>query len=117
VFGFCIYYLLPLSLLSLNLELLVNLFVALLFGMLLGMVLLSLNLVTILQSALVVVLVQWWEADIVGQLVRKNLAAHRERHRKTVIVFAVAVAFIVFLNVSYQIQVCYLWFVVLFCCL
>lgn len=38
VFGFSIYYLFPLSLLSLNVELLVNLFVAILCGMLLSMV-------------------------------------------------------------------------------
>ena len=58
-----------------------------------------------LQRALAVMLLQWWEADIVTQLVKKNIRAHRQRHRKTVIVFSVAVAFIVFLNVSYQIQV------------
>jgi ABC-type antimicrobial peptide transport system permease subunit len=105
VFGFGIYYLLPLSLLSLDIELLVDLFVALLCGMMLGMVLLSLNIATALQRALAWLTVSWWEADIVGVLLGKNLVAHRGRHRKTVVVFAVSVAFIIFLSVSYSIQV------------
>jgi hypothetical protein len=37
-------------------------------------------------------------------LLDKNLVAHRGRHRKTVVVFAVSVAFIIFLSVSYSIQ-------------
>jgi hypothetical protein len=97
VFGFAIYYLFPLSLLSLNVELLVDLFVAILCGMLLSMVtkirskhkstiarkhrlltlfsidvracafqvLLSLNVVTPLQSILAFLLFRVWEADIV----------------------------------------------------
>jgi ABC-type antimicrobial peptide transport system permease subunit len=104
-FGFGIYYLLPLSLLSLNIELLVDLFVALLCGMLLGMVVLSLNVSTLLQRALGLLLVSWWERDIVGVLLGKHLVAHQARHRKTVVVFAVSIAFIIFLSVSYSIQI------------
>lgn len=104
-FGFGIYYLLPLSLLSLNIELLVDLFVALLCGMLLGMVVLSLNVATLLQRGLGLLLVSWWESDIVGVLLGKHLVAHQSRHRKTVVVFSVSIAFIIFLSVSYSIQI------------
>ena len=88
-----------------NFELLVDLFGALLLGMLLGMVLLSLNVATLLQRALAFALVRWWERDFVGSLLDKNIKAPRGRHRKTVVVFAVSVAFIIFLNVSYNIQI------------
>jgi hypothetical protein len=43
VFRSCIYYLLPLALLSLNLELFVNIFFWILMGALIGMVMLAMN--------------------------------------------------------------------------
>lgn len=43
IFGFCIYYLLPLALLSLNLELFVNIFFWILMAALIGMVMIAMN--------------------------------------------------------------------------
>jgi len=50
VFGVSIYYLLPLSLLSMNIGLLINIFFWILIGLLLGFVLLSLNIQHLLEK-------------------------------------------------------------------
>jgi hypothetical protein len=65
-FGFGIYYVMPLSLLSFNLALLLNLFVLLLVGMLLGMVLLSLNVSYLLERAVLFAFF-FWDADAVDR--------------------------------------------------
>ncbi|KNC50523.1 uncharacterized protein AMSG_00684 [Thecamonas trahens ATCC 50062] len=53
VFGFLVYYLLPLALLSFNLTLLLNIFFGLLIGMLLGLALLALNFQHMIERLLV----------------------------------------------------------------
>lgn len=88
-FGFGVYYVFPLSLLSFNLALLLNLFFFLLLGMILGLVVLSLNLENILQKLLIWIFF-FWESTFVRLLVTKNLVAHRIRNRKTSIVYALS---------------------------
>ncbi|KAM9977270.1 hypothetical protein ACTFIR_011129 [Dictyostelium discoideum] len=103
VFGFGIYYVFPLSLLSFNLTLLLNMFFMLLIAMLLGLVSLALNVEQILERA-VVNLFFFWEKRAIKSLVVKNLIAHKLRNRKTAIMYAVSLAFIIFVNVSYSMQ-------------
>lgn len=55
MFGFAIYYLIPLSLLSLNLSLFFNIFFLILLGMLFGLVVLALNMEILLEKAVVCV--------------------------------------------------------------
>ncbi len=100
VFGFCIYYLLPLALLSLNLALFFNIFFWILIGMLLGMVLLALNFEVTLERVLTYALLAWWEKWAILQLSLANLVAHRRRNRKTTIMYALSLAFIVFITVA-----------------
>jgi hypothetical protein len=59
-FGSTIYYVFPLALLSLNLGLLLNIFIFILGGMLLGLSLLSVNLQHLLENV-VVALFLWWD--------------------------------------------------------
>ncbi|KAN0000827.1 hypothetical protein ACTFIZ_001280 [Dictyostelium cf. discoideum] len=103
VFGFGIYYVFPLSLLSFNLTLLLNMFFMLLIAMLLGLVSLALNVEQIIERA-VVNLFFFWEKRAIKSLVIKNLIAHKLRNRKTAIMYAVSLAFIIFVNVSYSMQ-------------
>jgi len=79
-FGFGIYYVLPLSLLSLNLRLFFNLFLAVLLGLMAGLVALAMNLESIVEQVLSVLLLAWWEAEAVVNLSLANLAAHRSRN-------------------------------------
>jgi len=104
IFGVSIYYLLPYSLLSLNLQLLLNLFVVLLLGMLFGMSLFTLNLQTIGERILVHVLF-FWEKRGIKSIVLKNLVAHRVANRQTAALYSVSISFICFILVSYNLQI------------
>jgi hypothetical protein len=88
-FGFGVYYVFPLSLLSFNLALLLNLFFFLLLGMILGMIMLSLNVENLLQQFLVIVFF-FWERTAITSILLKNLVAHRVRNRKTTVMYALS---------------------------
>jgi len=103
VLGFLIYYLVPLALLSFNLALFFNIFFALLLGMLLGLILLSLNFQPLFERFLVWSCL-WWEQVAIQSLVLKSLVAHRLRNRKTSIMFALSLAFILFITSAFQIE-------------
>ena len=103
-FGFMIYYLMPLSLLSLNFSVLLEIFVGLLLGMLFGMVMLALNMERILQKFLIFSLF-FWEKSVVISMVSKNLVAHIVRNKKTSLMYALSLAFLIFISTSYSSQI------------
>lgn len=72
--------------------------------MLLGLILLSLNLQYILESSLVD-LFFFWDKTAIQTIVGKNLIAHRKRNRKTTIMFALSLSFIIFLAVSFTLNI------------
>ena len=102
--AFLIYYLFPLSLLTLNILLLFYMFFGLLLSMLFGLILLSLNLESILEKLCTTVFL-FWENPAIQALVTKNLVAHRKRNRKTTLMYAISLAFIIFVSVSFDLQV------------
>lgn len=104
VFGFCIYYLIPLSLLSLNLSLFFNVFFGILVAMLFGLVLLALNMEITLEKA-VVYCTLWWDKAVMRRLAISNLVSHRVRNRKTMIMYALSIAFIVFISTAANLQI------------
>jgi hypothetical protein len=104
VFGFGVYYIVPLALLSSNFGLLLNLFFFLLLGMILGLVMLSLNIQSLLAKLIILVFL-FWEKSAVTTLVRKNLIAHTVRNRKTTVMFALSLGFIIFIMVAYSLSV------------
>lgn len=100
VFGFGIYYLLPLALLSFNLSLILTFFLCVIIGMLAGLVILALNF-ELLMLRLLSTLLLWWEVPAVRRLLWSNIsAAHRTRNRKTAAMYAIAVALICFIVVA-----------------
>lgn len=103
-FGFSIYYLLPLALLSFDLSLFLGIFFWILMGLLLGAVLLALNVESLLESSIAWVTL-FWERRVIRNLALKNLVAHRIRNRKTAIMYSLALAFIVFINIAAAAQV------------
>ncbi len=111
-FGFGIYYFLPLALVNTNITLLFNIFLILLVGMMLGLVLLALNLESVLERALVWLFswLLWFENKSMPLLVIKNLVAHRLRNRKTSLMYAFALGFIIFLTVAIRIELASLEF-------
>ena len=100
--GFGIYYLMPLSMLTLNLSIFMQIFMWVFMGMLGGEVLLFLNVEVTIENALVYVFLAPWEQPSVRLMVQKNLIGHRQRNRKTSIMFALAIAITVYMSVIFQ---------------
>ncbi len=102
--GFVIYYLLPLALVSSNVYLLLNLFFLVLICMLFGLVVLASNFQPVLEW-----LFMWglffWERAAVRTVALRNFDAHRRRNSKTAIMFAIALAFLIFLSVTFSAQI------------
>jgi len=96
MFGISIYYFLPLSLLSFNLGLLINIFFWILVGMLLGFIMLMLN-IQYLVERLVVYLTLFWTGAAIRSLIIKNLAAHRIKNRRVAVMYSLSIAFIIFM--------------------
>lgn len=72
LFGVSIYYFLPLSLLTFNLGLLINIFFWILIGMLIGFILLMLNIQYLIEK-MVVYATLFWTGSAMRSLVLKNL--------------------------------------------
>lgn len=47
----------------------------------------------------------FWDAPVVPFMVHKNLVAHRVRNRKTTIMYALSVGFIIFITVAYSTEI------------
>lgn len=103
VYGLSIYYFLPIAMLELNLQLILRIFFLILLGMLLGLTILSLNLVRLLEILIVHAFLVF-EAKSLKGLVLKNLETHKTRNKMTSLIFALALGFIIFLVVSYNLQ-------------
>lgn len=101
IFGFAVYYVMPLSLLTMDLTLLLNIFFFILISMLLGLVLLSLNIEPLLERIIIAIFL-FFERSPIRNMVHKNLVAHRKRNRKTTIMYALSLGFIIFIMVSYS---------------
>ena len=103
-FGFLIYYLFPLALLTTDILLLLWIFFGILLGMLFGLVLLTLNLEHLLERLLTSVFL-CWENEAVRVMLIKNLVAHRPRNRKTTLMYSMSLAFIIWMTVSVDLQI------------
>lgn len=97
-FGFGVYYLLPLGLVSFNLSLSLSVSLAILFGMIFALALLTVNLMQIL-NVMVARFCLFFESSSIRLTVLKNLVAHRDRNRMTALVFSLTLGFILFLNI------------------
>lgn len=104
IYGMSIYYFLPLAMLSFNFALVLKIFFFILVGMLLGLSLLSFNLQRFIEIMLVYVFF-WWEKQSMRNMVLKNLTAHKLRNKLTSIIYSLALGFIIFLIVSYNLQI------------
>jgi hypothetical protein len=100
IFGFMIYYLVPLSLLSLNLTLFSDVFFFIILGSFFGLVIIALNLSLIFQSSIAFLF-----PSFIGNLVQKNLKAHQNRNSKTSLMITASIGFIMFLQSAYQMEV------------
>jgi len=105
VFGFCVYYLFPLALITQRLSLLLLMFFSLMISMLIGLLILSFNVQHLIEEALAMVLFQWWESRVLSHVVRKNMIAHKHRNQKTTIMYGASLGFIIMIAVVYRVQI------------
>jgi hypothetical protein len=103
-YGLSIYYFLPLAMLSFNFALILEIFFLILVGMLFGLSLLAFNIQRFIEIILTH-LILFWETISMQQMVKKNLTAHRMRNKMTSIIYSIALGFIIFLIVSYNLQI------------
>lgn len=102
-YGLMIYYLLPRALINQNLGLLLLIFFVILEGLLVGLILLAFSVQYLFERAVAYACLFWAEAtDLL--LTLKNLSSHRFRNRRTALLYALSVSFIVFVSVGLQIQ-------------
>lgn len=101
IYGLSIYYLLPLSLISLNFTMILRIFLFILVGILFALSLLALNSQTIMEKIFTHVFLVF-EQKSMKQMVLKNLTAHRMRNRLTSIIYSLALGFIIFLIVTHR---------------
>jgi len=98
LYGFLIYYLLPLALFSLNLLLFGWIFFLIILGLIIGLAILSLNMQHIVERVFASVCF-FWQHVALNKVLTKNLVAHRVRNRRTAILFSVGFGFLCFFNV------------------
>jgi len=103
VYGLSIYYFLPKAMVSFNFSLILKIFFFILVGMLLGLSLLAFNLQRFLEIILTHVFL-CWEKTSMKRLVLKNFESHRQRNKMTSIIYSISLGFIIFLVVSYNME-------------
>lgn len=97
--GITIYYVLPLSILTFNLGLLLEIFFLILVGMIFGLTLIALNLQRLLELAVVHTFL-FLERKSMKMLILKNLSAHREANKLTSIIYSLTLGCIIFIIVA-----------------
>ena len=103
VYGFAVYYLFPKGLLNQDFSLMLVIFFLVLLMMLAGLVLLAMNFQRFVETV-VQYATAFWEHAAVFLLVERNLTAHRARNRKASLMFALTLAFIIFIAVAFDVQ-------------
>ena len=79
-------------------------FFMILLGMLLGLTMFATNLQGILEISLVYIFF-FWERTSMRALLRKNLAAHKQKNFLTSIIYALTLGVIIFLLVTASLQI------------
>eukprot|EP00708_Paratrimastix_pyriformis_P001987 GAFH01000724.1.p1 GENE.GAFH01000724.1~~GAFH01000724.1.p1 ORF type:complete len:1155 (+),score=530.18 GAFH01000724.1:461-3466(+) len=103
VVGFMMYYIAPSAFVYGNISLFLSIMNYLLIGLVIGLAIIS----TIFQpylERLMLHLIMWGSDRPLKKLVRKSLAGHRSRNRKTALMFTISLAFIIFAGAMFALQ-------------
>jgi hypothetical protein len=101
LFGFAVYYLLPLAMLSFNLSLILQVLFLILLGFLFGLILFAINAQRLMETLILKVFL-FWEHPAMKQLVKNNLKSHSIKNKLTSTVFSMALGFLIFMMVQYR---------------
>jgi len=97
-YGFGVYNLLPLSMVSFNFSLAMSIFFSILFGMIFSLAVIGINLMPCINF-LILKIILIFENKSTKIIVYKNLIAHSDRNRMTSLMFSLTLGFIIFLNI------------------
>jgi len=97
--GTIIYYVLPKTLVNMNLGVLIEVFLMILVGMILGLGLITLNLQKMVELILLNVFL-FYEKASMKLLIKKNLIAHTESNRLTAVIYSLTLGSIVFTMIT-----------------
>lgn len=104
LYGISMYYMLPLALLSMRITFILQIFVFVLFGIIFALTLLALNSQRIIEICLTHIFL-FFERQSIKIMVLKNLQAHRARNRLTSIIYSLALGFVIFLIITYKLEI------------
>ncbi len=104
IYGLAIYYLLPKAMINANLGLMMTLFFIFLEGLLVGLIILSYSFEYLLENIMAKVLL-FWTNYTDRSLTIKNLSCHRMSNRKTSVIYALAVSFIIMIAIGFELQI------------
>jgi hypothetical protein len=104
IYGLSIYYLLPLSLLTANLSLMLAIFFFILLGIILGLTMITYNFQSMLEFLLLKIIL-FWERKSMQILIVKNLIAHKLRNQLTAIIYSLTLGCLIFLVVMLNIEI------------
>lgn len=103
IIGFVVYYVIPMSFIFSDLPLFFYILNAILLGMLFGLCLVAVVVQPVFERLILFVLL-WGPERRLYTLIKKNLAGHRKRSRRTFLMFVLAVAFVIFAGVVFSMQ-------------
>jgi uncharacterized membrane protein YhaH (DUF805 family) len=95
IYGLGMFYVLPLSLLSMKLSLILGVFLFILMGLIAGLTLLAMNLQRLVEVALTYSTL-FWEKPSMLMMVLNNLRTHQMRNKLTSAIFSMSLAFNIF---------------------
>jgi hypothetical protein len=104
LYGITLYYILPLSLLSFNLSMIMQIFLFILFGIIFGLTILALKFQRTIETVFTYLFL-FFEKKSLQALVLKNLVANRDRNKMTAILYSLGLGFIIFLNMAQYTQI------------
>merc|ERR1719469_550868 len=103
-YGVTIYYLLPLALMSFNLNLLSQIIIFIIVGLLFALTLLAFNFQSTVEWLLTNIFL-FFEIKSTRAMVMKNLSSHRKRNQMTALIYSLSLAFLIFLSISSRCQI------------
>jgi hypothetical protein len=95
------FYVLPLSLLSMKISLILGVFLFILMGLILGLTLLAMNMQRLVEMALTYTLLIWEKTSML-RMVLNNLKTHQMRNKLTSAIFSMTLAFNIFIMVQFR---------------
>jgi len=102
-FGLLVYYMLPLSILLMDYQLMLWIFIIVLLAMFIGLIMIAMNIHHLIELFIIYIIL-FLETAYMKMVIAKNLIAHRIRNQRTGTTFSVVIGFLMFVIVAYTLE-------------